>query len=81
MARIAAHDARTVFGSNVKFLGEVSGLDPWETGRVVMKRAINTKEIRNVPAEDSWRIFTKSWRGSTWHTIMTRRSNMMKLLH
>ena len=56
MARIAARDARTVFGSNVKLLSEVSGLDPWETGRVVMKRAINIRETRNVPAEDSWRI-------------------------
>ena len=56
LARLAARDIRTVFGSNVKLLQEVSGLDPWEAGKWEMKRALQYVEWREVPEEDQWRL-------------------------
>ena len=56
LARLAAKDIKTVFGSNVKLFQEVSGLDPWEAGKWEMKRALQYVEWREVPEEDQWRM-------------------------
>ena len=56
LARLSARDMRTTFGSNVRLLQEVSGLDPWTTGKLEMKRALKSREWREAPREDQWRM-------------------------
>ena len=35
---------------------EASGLDPWQTPNAKMKAALHTRELVEVPPQDTWRI-------------------------
>ena len=37
-------------------LEEASGLDPWQTSNDKLKAAIHTRELVEVPPQDTWRI-------------------------
>ena len=56
LARIQARDMRSVFGSNLRLLEEISGRNPWCTSwkEMIVILRLNTK--RDIPEEDSWRV-------------------------
>ena len=56
MARLASRDIRSDFGSNVKLLQEETGLDPWVSTPLEMKRKLRELSIPDIPEGDRWRI-------------------------
>ena len=56
LARIQARDMRSVFGSNLCLLEEISDKNPWCTPRKEMTEILRSKTTRDIPEEDSWRV-------------------------
>ena len=56
MARLAARDLRTNFGSNLRLLSEVTGLDPWSVSKQQMKAKLQQEDTVLTPPEDTWRV-------------------------
>ena len=56
MARLSAKDIRSHFGSNLGLIGKLTKLDPWEDSHLLIRIKLSSAEIKNVPAEDEWRV-------------------------
>ena len=48
-------DIRTTTGSNLHFIKDLSGLDPWSSSSKGVK-AIMAERVKQVPEQDVWRI-------------------------
>ena len=56
LAGMQARDMRSVFGSNIRLLEEISGRNPWCTPRKEMTEILRSNTTRDIPEEDSWRV-------------------------
>ena len=56
MANIASRDIRATTGSNLRFIQETSGLDPWRCNAMQLKEKLKEKEQVTVPMQDMWRV-------------------------
>ncbi len=55
VALLAARDIRSNLGSNLEFVRNTAGLDPWTAGRAPLRAALERALRREVPDTDSWR--------------------------
>ena len=55
MANIASRDLRSTTGSNLRFVQDASGLDPWACSALQLKEGLEQKEQVAVPMQDMWR--------------------------
>ena len=51
-ALLASRDRRTTIGANLALVVEMTGLDPWTTGRAELRAALETAERSPVPPVD-----------------------------
>ena len=56
MARLSGRDLRSNFGSNLRMISELTGLDPWEVDNKEIKRHLSLAETEEVPHGEGWRI-------------------------
>ena len=56
MANLAGRAIRSTTGSNLAYLQECSGLDPWVFGSARLKEEILKKETVEIPPLAEWRI-------------------------
>ena len=56
LSRMMARDVQSVTGKNLRFVQEVTNLDPWTTSYGRLKTALKTEERVAVPMQDSWRL-------------------------
>ena len=55
VALMAARDRRSTLGSNLTHLRDLTGLNPWATGRSQLKAALELSTRKEVPEQDHWR--------------------------
>ena len=55
LVNIVGRDVQSNTGRNLKFLEHACGVDPWSESTGAVKRAINDRELVEVPTEDAWR--------------------------
>ena len=56
VALLAARDIRSTVGSNLAQLRNMTGLDPWATGRSQLKAALELSTRNEVPEHNHWRL-------------------------
>ena len=56
MDRLSAKDIRSHFGSNLGLIGKLTKLAPWEVSHLLIRIKLSSAEIKNVPAEDEWKV-------------------------
>ena len=56
LANIVGRDIRSTTGSNLKFIEESSGLDPWVFDSSRLKSKLLERELVDVPVQDFWRL-------------------------
>ena len=56
MANLASRDIRTTTGKNLKYVEEVSGLDPWQYSSARMKQELVENDKVDIPTQDQWRV-------------------------
>ena len=54
-ARLASRDIRTNLGSNLEFLREQTGLNPWETDKQTLMSVLSDQESEGPPEKEYWR--------------------------
>ena len=55
-ARISARDVRRNLGSNVRYLQDMTGWNPWDSTKREIKETMRTEEMVHVSVEDEWRL-------------------------
>ena len=55
LVHLVGRDIRTTTGSNLHFIKDLSGLDPWSSSSKGVK-AIMAERVKQVPEQDVWRI-------------------------
>ena len=53
---LASRDVRSTIGANLALVRSVTGLDPWTTGRNVLRAGLEAAKRAPVPPMDEWRI-------------------------
>ena len=56
ISRLAARDLRSNLGSNLCLLKEKSGLDPWTTSKMTMKKCLRQSCVTVTPESEKWRL-------------------------
>ena len=56
LANLTGRDLLSTTGKNLRTVKQASGLDPWQTPNAKMKAALHTRELVEVPPQDTWRI-------------------------
>ena len=56
LSRMMARDIQSVTGKNLRYVQEVTNLDPWTTSYGKLKTALKTEEMVAVPMQDRWRL-------------------------
>ena len=56
MANIASRDLRSVTGSNIRLVEQLSGLDLWECNSCELKEVLKKNEVVDSPMMDQWRV-------------------------
>ena len=52
---MVARDVRSTTGANLHFLGEMTGLDPWQCSPKDVK-AVLADKLAELPDQDKWRV-------------------------
>ena len=55
-ARLCVRDVRTSLGSNIRYLRDMTGLDPWIAEKRSIMGRLHNEEQEVVPVQDEWRI-------------------------
>ena len=56
LSRLVSRDIQTVTGKNLRYIEEVSGLNPWNSSKAKMKAVLIASEVVEVPVRDEWRL-------------------------
>ena len=56
LSRYLARDIQSVTGKNLRFLHDLSHLDPWSTSKGKLRGALTLAEVVEVPIRDRWRL-------------------------
>ena len=56
LSRYLARDIQSVTGKNLRFLHDLSHLDPWSTSKGKLRGALTLAEVVEVPVRDRWRL-------------------------